>query len=320
MIQMQSFRITLLIVWIAGCIAACIYSQQKDIPVGVAVPVAAAMLVELSLYAGLAFGEIRKRCEQLGSRLALWLILSALVPYLIYGLPTGAFGWSSIALLAVLAATVVFWFRLLPGKPVFDLAFLVLMAGVYLAKLFDDIYPPPAPQLRIEVLGQLMWIRLGVAAVLMFRRMEGIGFGFIPVRREWVIGLRHYIYFMPLGVALMLGLGFARFDPAPGFWWKAPATFLGFLWVVALSEEFFFRGMLQQRLVEWFGGTAGLAVTSLLFGAVHLSFREFPNWEFAALAAVAGWFYGRAFIQGHGIRAAMVTHALVVTSWRTLFQ
>lgn len=277
------------------------------------------MLVELSLYAGLAFAEVRKRCEQLGAKLPLWLILSALAPYLICSLSTGTFGWSSLALLACLAATVSFWFRLLPRKPVFDVAFLVLMAGVYLAKLFHDIYPPPVPQLRIEVLGQLMWIRLGVVAVLVFRRMEGVGFGFVPARREWVIGLRHYACFMPLGVALMYGLDFARFNPAPGFWWIAPPTFLGMLWVVALSEEFFFRGMLQQSLVEWLGDTAGLVVTSLLFGAVHLPFREFPNWEFAALAAMAGWFYGRAFIKGQGIRASMVTHALVVTTWRTLF-
>jgi len=102
--------------------------------------------------------------------------------------------------------------------------------------------------------------------------------------------------------------------------WKIAATFVGVLWVVALSEEFFFRGLLQQWMVEWTGRPAvALASTSVLFGAVHLGFRVFPNWRFALAAAVAGWFYGRAYQQGQSIRASMVTHALVVTLWRAWF-
>ena len=98
------------------------------------------------------------------------------------------------------------------------------------------------------------------------------------------------------------------------------ATFLGILWVVALSEEFFFRGLLQQWMTQWTGSAAaGLAGTSIVFGAVHLGFRGFPNWKFAVAAATAGWFYGRAYQQARSIRASMVTHALVVTLWRALF-
>ncbi|MCP5111229.1 MAG: CPBP family intramembrane metalloprotease [bacterium] len=194
------------------------------------------------------------------------------------------------------------------------------MAGVYMAKVFDGIYPEPVDGLHIEVLGQLMWIRLGISAVLLLRRMGGIGFGFWPTAAEWRIGLWQYLLFLPAGALLMYGLDFARFDPADGFWWKGIGTFFGILWVVALAEELFFRGMLQRWLVDWLGSKTGLVLTSLAFGAVHLPFREFPNWEFATLAALAGLFYGRAFLQGNGIRAGMVTHALVVATWRTLFR
>jgi len=100
----------------------------------------------------------------------------------------------------------------------------------------------------------------------------------------------------------------------------AIATFFGVLWVVALSEEFFFRGLLQQWTSKWMSSeTAGLIVTSLLFGAVHLWFRPFPNWRLAVLAAIAGVFYGLAFQRARSIRASMVTHALVVTTWRVFF-
>ncbi len=57
---------------------------------------------------------------------------------------------------------------------------------------------------------------------------------------------------------------------------------------------------------------------SLIFGAVHLPFRAFPNWRFALLAAAAGVAYGLAFRAARSIRAAMVAHALVVTTWRLL--
>jgi hypothetical protein len=33
------------------------------------------------------------------------------------------------------------------------------------------------------------------------------------------------------------------------------------------------------------------------------------------VGTVAGWFYGRAFEQGGGIRASMVAHALTDTIW-----
>jgi len=37
------------------------------------------------------------------------------------------------------------------------------------------------------------------------------------------------------------------------------------------------------------------------------------------LAATLGWFCGRARNQAGSIRAAMVTHTLVVTTWRAFF-
>jgi membrane protease YdiL (CAAX protease family) len=73
-------------------------------------------------------------------------------------------------------------------------------------------------------------------------------------------------------------------------------------------------------MTAWLSSEAGgLVATSLLFGAVHLWFRAFPNWRFAALAALAGLFYGLAFRQARSIRASMVAHALTVTTWRMFF-
>ena len=78
--------------------------------------------------------------------------------------------------------------------------------------------------------------------------------------------------------------------------------------------------MLQQWITGWLRNDwAGLLLTSLLFGSVHLWYRPFPNWRIAVLAAVAGVFYGLAYRQARSIRASMVTHALTVTAWRLFF-
>jgi uncharacterized protein len=52
---------------------------------------------------------------------------------------------------------------------------------------------------------------------------------------------------------------------------------------------------------------------------VHLPFGTFPNWRFALIAAIAGWFYGRAYLKTGSIRAAMVAHALTNVTWKTFF-
>ena len=75
---MHGYRTTLLILWTAGTIAAAIYSRQNEIPVAVAVPVALAMLVELSFYAGLAFEQVRQWCASLGWWLSPFLVASAI--------------------------------------------------------------------------------------------------------------------------------------------------------------------------------------------------------------------------------------------------
>jgi membrane protease YdiL (CAAX protease family) len=176
------------------------------------------------------------------------------------------------------------------------------------------------PRLDVDILGHLALIHVAAIAILVQRPAPATGYGFLPRRHDWLAGVRWFLYFVPIGFPLALWLGVVRWAPSP-VPWKLAGTFLGILWVVALSEEFFFRGLLQQWLEKWTGNVqAGLIAASVLFGLAHLGFRQFPNWRFVAVAAVAGWFYGRAFQATRSIRASMVTHALVVTTWRAMFQ
>jgi membrane protease YdiL (CAAX protease family) len=154
--------------------------------------------------------------------------------------------------------------------------------------------------------------------------MKNIGFGFWPAAREWKIGALYFAALAPVAAAAGWALHFARPHLRYAGWERTTliglATFFGILWVVALGEEFFFRGLLQQWIGGWLRSDwAGLVLAALLFGSVHLWYRAFPNWRFAALAGVAGVFYGMAYKQARSIRASMVTHALTVTAWRLFF-
>ena len=243
----------------------------------------------------------------------------ALAPYLTACLLGGvAFRWDGLARLAAMALGLGFWYRIAGGPSVLaDLAFLATIPLLLLTGYLEAIYVPANPLLKKDLieLGHVALIEIAVP-VLMVARGVCTRYGFLPTRAEWSIGLRHYLYFIAVGFPLGLALKAVHFA-APQPLWKIAATFLGFLWVIALSEEFFVRGVLQGWLEQWTRrASVALAVTSLLFGAAHLFFRGFPNWRWALLNAILGWCCGHARNQSGGIRAGVVTHTLVVTTWR----
>jgi len=328
--RMRQFLIALLVVWTAGCIAAYFYSTQQDIPPAVAVALLPAFLAELALYIMPGFQAARRHFERLGSKVVRGGLLtaSAAVPYALASTSLHAFRFSSLLLLIVLSGVASFWYAVLKRGPLSgamsDSLFLVLMGAVYLSRSFSWIYPRVTPHLSLEILGHLMWVRIGVLAVLSIRGFENIRFGFVPSRADWRIGVQLYLFFLPVAGLVAYALHSPHFHPLDVVWWKYAAlvvgTFLGMLWIVALGEEFFFRGFLQQLLGRGLRSeTAGLLVASALFGLVHLPFRAFPNWKMAVLAAILGLFCGLAFLRARSIRAAMVTHALVATTFRLFF-
>ena len=307
----------------AACIAAgYLYTQDRGVPWSIAQTLAPAFLLEATLFLALGVERWRTRLDRLPRALvASLLVVAAVAPYSLAALATGTFDWRSFAALAGLSALLAFWYVVLPHTPLSDLGLLALAATVILSKVFVQIYIRPHPGLNLEALGNAMWIRTGLFAILSVRRIQGVGFGFWPSGREWKIGALHFAGLLPVAGALGWWLHYIHPRlPEPGWPTMLPLTFFGTLWVLALGEEFFFRGMLQQWLVGWMKSAwGGWIAASLLFGAVHVWYGEFPNWRFAALAAVAGLFYGSAFRMGRGIRASMVTHALTVTTWKVFF-
>jgi membrane protease YdiL (CAAX protease family) len=324
--HMRQFLTTLSLVWIAACIGAYVYSHQQHIPSTLSLAVVPAFLVELAFYLVPGFAAVRKRFDTLGAKpvRAALLTASGMLPYLTESLGVRTFHLIPFIELLALIMVASFWYVWIPPRVFSDLLFLSLMAAVYLSKPFEHIYGQPAPHVPLAVLGQLMWIRLGLMAVLSLRSLDDAHFGFFPTSEEWRVGIQHFLFFLPIGAALAYIVGLGQFNPHPLPWWQfglfLVLTFWGILWVVSLSEEFFFRAFLQRVLARGtHSETVGLLAAAALFGLAHLPFRKFPNWRLGIVAGALGIFCGLSLLRARSVRASMVTHALVATTWRMFF-
>src|SRR5438876_953414 len=110
----------------------------------------------------------------------------------------------------------------------------------------------PVKGADVAILGKVAVYQIAVMALILQRRVRETGYGFLPTWKDWRIGGRHYLYFLPVGIPLALSLKALHWGPVKPLWTIA-GTFLGFLFVVALGEEFFFRGVLQQWIEDWTG-------------------------------------------------------------------
>jgi CAAX protease family protein len=311
------FRAALVVGWTALCVVGIVYARSKDIPSWAAAPALAAFLVEYPFYLVPAFPGVREKFA--GAPLPFWLVASAVLPY--FACCTGAvpFQFLSLVKLAAMALLLGLWYRVLPTCAPVDVVFLAMVVAIKVGRYAAPIYPAPFRGVEIGVLGDLALFQIAAMVLMLERRVPETGYGFWPTARDWRIGALHFLYFAPVGLPLALAIKAVHFArPADPL--RPLLYFFGWLLVLALAEEFFFRGVLQPWMEAWLRSPqAALLVTAAIFGGVHLWFRQFPNWRWVLIAGTMGWFCGRARNQAGSIRAAMVTHALVITAWRTFF-
>jgi len=254
-----------------------------------------------------------------GPRLLPVLVLSTVLPYLAATLGATHFSWVSLLKVIALPLVLGLWYRVLPAAPLVDVAFLAVVVAVKLGKFANPVYLTNYKGLEIARLGDLALFHIAVLVLMLQRHIPETGYGFIPTRKDWRIGIMNYLCFIPIGVGLTLWMKAAHLVALQNPW-KLAGYFVAWLFTIALAEEFVFRGVLQQWMEDWTRNRqVALVLTSLLFGSVHLWFRSFPNWKWLIIAGVMGWFCGRARNQAESIRAAMVTHTLVITTWRGFF-
>jgi uncharacterized protein len=181
----------------------------------------------------------------------------------------------------------------------------------------------PYPHELTHTLTILMALGTGVAAFVVLRRMDGVGYA-VEWRRGfgWNVAV-HFIVFVCIAVPLGIEIGFLSFDPtlARLHPLSALGVAVGITLFTAWPEEFLFRGILQNLLSRSLKNRwAGLAVASVIFGLSHILHAPYPNWKYVLLATIAGLFYGHTWMRTGSLLPGALVHALVDISWHVAFR
>jgi len=317
---------TALGLWAATLIAAALYGNWR----GYGGP---AFAIALGVFALFLAGEVLPAAGNLGERIARRVgprasLLIAVVPLLMwlgYALGTGSFAWwragIATAYTIVPVALIVFAGDAKPGAWQ-DYAAMLAIGGPLALRWLNGLWPYPDAPLTERVAPLLLAINVGVVTFLFVRQLDGVGYTIAWGRDATISVSVNFALIGAIVIPLALWLGFLRFDAHMASLSTLPATALTIFLITAWPEEFFFRGLLQNLLSKTFSNEKyGWIAASVVFGLAHIGRNHvFPNWKYALLGAIAGFFYGRAWRKTNSIFASALVHCLVDTTWHFLFR
>ena len=186
-------------------------------------------------------------------------------------------------------------------------------------RLFLDIWTWP-DAIGAYTMTVVLAVDLALLLFVAFRQLDGVGYRFQIGWKDLAAFGVNVAMCLALVVPLGIATGFVRFDPSADPL-SFVVSFLTILLTIALPEELLFRGLIQNLLQKTWGHSGrALVVTSVVFGLAHLNNGPRPDWRYAVLATVAGFFYGRAYLQSGGLIAAALVHASIDAVWRGLFR
>jgi CAAX protease family protein len=248
------------------------------------------------------------------------LLPSALsIPYVLVSVDRGVFSPRWLALYAILPVAMAMCLALSRslrnqhhGPEFLVLAVLGLAVDL---RWFERAWPA-----HLSVFNKVLLLDAGIYAFVAIRQLEGTGFDLRLRLRDVLIGLREFLFFFPFALGLGLALGFLHLHPfgsgigATALKWAGAWIYTFFF--IAVPEELFFRGWLQNLLERHVGRGRALIVTAILFGLSHFNKNAVHfNWRYVLLAAIAGIFYGRAWRSNRRVAASSFTHATVDSVW-----
>ena len=284
-----------------------------------------AFLFEAVFFLGAVFESTRQLFSSISRPISqsLLMVASAIVPFFIVTTTAGTYDSHALLILVGLAVVISFWWVLFPHRITYDVGFLIIAAAPLVLKVFQRLYVTPVPRVEISVLGHLMWIHLALIALLVQRKFQVGPVGFWPNRVEWREGAFQFLLaVVPVSLAgIWIHFSVWQPLPLPPAEWASRALgyFFGILWVVALSEDVFRSVITQMFCASGSGKIVAVVGSGVLFGAAHLWAVDFPNWRFAVVATIAHGFFTVAYLRAGSVRASMVAHAFIVTTWRMMF-
>ena len=157
-------------------------------------------------------------------------------------------------------------------------------------------------------------IALLLAHWMTLRTFDQRDYAFVGLDREaarpkvlaygWVLGAAPMVF-----VALVLfAAGWLRVVPGlPGSWWKAAVQVSVVLLPAALYEELLCRGYVFVALREWVGTAATVALTSIVFGLLHVT-NPGSDPLAIVLVTLAGVYLAAVFLATRSMYAVWMAH------------
>ncbi len=217
----------------------------------------------------------------------LFAIPVALTALMEFALPaTNAISWQDVVVLVVVGAPVEF-------------------------RLLGNAWPHPG----LSAMPKLLLVDTVLYVYLVIRRLPRVGFDFVARGRDFLVGIREFAFYSPIAIALGLLLHFIHPNFVKHTIAEIAGAYLVTFFFVAIPEELFFRGLLQNLLEGCVGRGRALVVTACIFGLSHFN-KPLPfNWRYVLMAAIAGIFYGQAWLDRRRLTCSAITHTTVDVVW-----
>lgn len=241
-------------------------------------------------------------------------------PYLIFSIPRGELRVYYVAILFAVPVGLAGLFEFAPPNTPKLCWQDVLALAVIGVPVEFHLLAGSFPHAGLSALPKFLLMDAALYAFLVVRRLGGVGYDFRPRLRDLATGLREWSVFALIAIPLGMLLGFIAFRSwLPPFTSAASAVLITFFFV-AIPEEFFFRGLLQNMLEARLAGRKALIVASIIFGLSHFN-KPLPfNWRYVILATIAGIFYGRAWRDRRRLLSSATTHTAVDVVWSLWFR
>ncbi|HEY1579340.1 MAG TPA: CPBP family intramembrane glutamic endopeptidase [Terracidiphilus sp.] len=279
--------------------------------------VAAILLVAPMLTAAFCPGMVDRLAHVLPRTVRVIAPSVLCVPYALAAKAYGSFEWQWLIVYAVLPVGIAFLLEQArsddAGRRGNWRDYVVLLV---LGLAVDLRWLEPAWPRGWAALGKVLLLDAGIFGFLVVRRLEGVGFDLLYTKKDVLRGLGEFLLYALIAVPLGLWLGFLHWHailPSP---LRVLTAFVFTFLFIAIPEELFFRGWLQNLMERRMGRMAALLTTAIIFGVAHWNKRAVHfNWRYVLMAAIAGIFYGRAWQAQRRVGASALTHACVDTTW-----
>jgi len=301
---------------------AVVELRRYPLPPTTAAGIYVAMLLLLALYLAPGFPAPREFFSRRirGLRGLSMLFAAFVLPYAIYSAATGDFHSGAFIRLTALAAVSFGTFTFFPVRRPDRLNWqdALVLLSLFVPVVFGRIGGIWNVPVNLDFMTRVYLVATGAWSFVVIRGIKGAGYEF---RLSWVLlydALISLVCFTAIGLPVGFALRFLGWHPR----WRGitafAADYVTIFLFIAVAEELFFRGLLQNLLEPSLGSRYwAQALASALFGLTHIRHAPAPNWRYVILATIAGWFYGWAYRKHRNLMASATTHAFVDTIWRT---